>query len=615
MEDTGGDPPICYRCKRGPSYHGGQSAFSTGVPAIRPRTSRSTSDRSRSSRLCSRLWKARKTHHLTLTLGESPLRPLRALLQNLSAPPPPPLPLPPPLRPSHAKDTAVALRTEPHRGSPLKVDYDEEDISDALIADPLQELFGIHTYKGENTLQDEQRKPRTPVRYFASVPAELTPPPVRSTSMSSRGTTSPPEPADAKPADEVKSANPEPEWVLPRLPRSATSGIIRGLSPIEAGAARAIPAAAPTTTPRISTDPRVTKTTYSTTMGTPPEKIDAPDDNTSENKGPRDNFGASTSPLVFGATATTGTGEAILHNRDPDYGAGLPPTAGSSPMSAQEPLDRDAQAVTIHPASKGETPTLNITSTDYTTRPSPRTMRELPEHEVRATLQPLPPGWVLGQGFTEGLHPSTDVFDQDEHEQPDEAPQQSACEKGEKVGPEIGEDSPCDNGAADLPRHSWEGIHPDATASPAGPDSDGFSSASDEQAAEGEERDEPGDLPENNEGLSAVPEPTGGPPRLTAQQRSRLHELLRTRDSDGNLPFGLDRRMSDEEMWQTYRQGMKTNYRALRKRKRAEGTWHKDDHRGWGPAQSSAGPARVRQPLPRLRERSPLPRRKHTTSS
>ena len=161
-----------------------QSAFSTGVPAIRPRTSRSTSDRSRSSRLCSRLWKARKTHHLTLTLGESPLRPLRALLQNL----PPPFTPSPPTKAKPRQGHRSRTKDGAAQGKPPKFDYDEEDISDALIADPLQELFGIHTYKGENTLQDEQPKPRTPVRYFASAPAELTPPPVRSTSMSSRGT-------------------------------------------------------------------------------------------------------------------------------------------------------------------------------------------------------------------------------------------------------------------------------------------------------------------------------------------------------------------------------------------------------------------------------------------
>ena len=76
-------------------------------------------------------------------LGGTPLRPLRALLQDH----PPPPPHPPPLRPSHVNDIAAALRNPP------KDIQGEEDFLDALIMDPLQELFGIQTSKGKLPLK------------------------------------------------------------------------------------------------------------------------------------------------------------------------------------------------------------------------------------------------------------------------------------------------------------------------------------------------------------------------------------------------------------------------------------------------------------------------------
>ena len=112
----------------------------------------------------------------------------------------------------------------------------------------------------------------------------------------------------------------------------------------------------------------------------------------------------------------------------------------------------------------------------------------------------------------------------------------------------------------------------------------------------------------------------GVPTKLTAQQRARLHELLRTRGSEGRVPYGLDRCADDASMWAAYRQGMKAEYRALRKRKRAAGTWDKDDNRGWDPSQRREGQQRTyasreRQPLLRQRERSPLPRKRTAASS
>ena len=267
------------------------------------------------------------------------------------------------------------------------------------------------------------------------------------------------------------------------------------------------------------------------------------------------------------------------------------------------PTTTGAVETTIHGYGSGPE-----TGPRSTAGQSAGTMRELPDHDIRTILQPLPPGWVQGQGFAEGLHPTTDVFDQEE-EQHDGSPQRRACENGEAAGPEIGEVSPCDNGAGSLPQNLQEGTHPDA------PDSDDSSSACDEQVAMQAEGEEQGDTPRDNGGHSGIPEPAGEPFKLTAQQRARLHELLRTRDPGGGLPYGLDRCTTDEGMWQAYRKGMKESYRALRKRKRADGTWRIDDNRGWGPVQRSDGPSREREPLPRRRERSPLPRRRAASSS
>ena len=127
---------------------------------------------------------------------------------------------------------------------------------------------------------------------------------------------------------------------------------------------------------------------------------------------------------------------------------------------------------------------------------------------------------------------------------------------------------------------------------------------------------ETGEDPKACDNREAVPEPAGLPSRLTAQQKARLLELLRTRDQDGKVPFGLDQYNHDESMWRAYRSGMKASYRAQRKRKRADGTWDKDDHRGWGQPiarSGSAGPPGDREP-PR-RERSPLPRRRSSSWS
>ncbi|CAE7263615.1 eprA1 [Symbiodinium microadriaticum] len=185
-----------------------------------------------------------------------------------------------------------------------------------------------------------------------------------------------------------------------------------------------------------------------------------------------------------------------------------------------------------------------------------------------------------GQGFTKGLHPSADVFE-DEEEQPDGAPQQSACDKGDEATecdpavPELGDDSPCENRAMGSPPYSHGDVDPEAPTSPVCSENDGTSPASEEYKLGEEDGEEQGDVPVacDKEGLNRVPEPVGEPSKLTAQQRPRLHELLRTRDSEGRVPYGLDRYADDDAMWAAYRQGMKASYRAHRKRKRADGTW------------------------------------------
>ena len=109
------------------------------------------------------------------------------------------------------------------------------------------------------------------------------------------------------------------------------------------------------------------------------------------------------------------------------------------------------------------------------------------------------------------------------------------------------------------------------------PDDDSPSSTSGEQAITQEGHEAHEDTSRYNSGPGGIPEPRGEPSKLTSQQRVRLHELLRSGDLEG-----LDRSASDEDLWRAYRK-KKSDHRALRKRKRADGTWRKDDGRGWPP--------------------------------
>ena len=288
-----------------------------------------------------------------------------------------------------------------------------------------------------------------------------------------------------------------------------------------------------------------------------------------------------------------------------------------------------------------------------------RSACEPPGQDVRAFLELLPPGWVQNQGFTKGLHPSADVFDdchnedygtnqdddmaqlvnaartegsadkdqrgtprshsrsQDDAEQQECALQHSACDnrgdtaKGDPAVLELGGEPLCENRAPASPRsppRSHGEADPEAPTSPASP-------GHEEDDDDGNPRQAEAPLPEDAAAPApdevGVPEPAGPPPRLSEAQRARPHQLLGQRDADGRVVYNLDQYRTDQERWDAYRRAACEEYRAYRKRKRADGTWEKDDHR-WRPSHS--GPVlRVppeRPPLPRSRDRSPLPRRR-----
>ena len=90
--------------------------------------------------------------------------------------------------------------------------------------------------------------------------------------------------------------------------------------------------------------------------------------------------------------------------------------------------------------------------------------------------------------------------------------------------------------AASSSRHfAGEGYHPADRGEP--------------RAESREERHECADS--DGQGMSTpVPaSPEGPPPTMTDQQRARLHQPLRERDDEWNIPFGLDRYSTDEEKW------------------------------------------------------------------
>ena len=131
---------------------------------------------------------------------------------------------------------------------------DDDVVSNDLLEDPLQQLFGISG-------TERRRSPpmRTPIRALASPPAALTPPPLAPKSEpSTPSSSSKPSPSTTMqttiPTEKEGPRPTEPEWVLPSLASTKQGRIIRGISPLEAGAARAIPAPAVKATPHAASE-------------------------------------------------------------------------------------------------------------------------------------------------------------------------------------------------------------------------------------------------------------------------------------------------------------------------------------------------------------------------
>ena len=445
---------------------------------------------------------------------------------------PPPSP-PPTEAQAHRRHQEAGQHTHGLGNDPLNHHGDTDDLTEDILADPLQELFGIGGGTGETPPKPRDR--RTPVRAFASPPADLVPPPPVPKQTLTAGNA--PEPATcSRPSPtssttttlEVKekpaeaATTPEPEWVLPP-PVRPKSRIIRGLSPIEAGAAPAIPAYTP---------PSLT-----TTRTAVPAQI--PD-----------------------ATETEYTGEG-------------PQTSGVEEEACNDDNDLD---------------------------------QDMSQQSVWALLQPLPPGWHKDFNFSQGLHPYIDVFEDPLEEQP--------------LCPDVKGELPCGTSDSYDHRGTQACEKGDVQPQPDGvPHSDPPSSPGPESMQEEENDEEQGNPPSGCENGAAgeVPSPAGTPSQITAQQKARLHALLRERDPEGRVPYNLDQYVGDAAKWTAYRSAMKAQYRALRKRSRAAGTWSKDDHRGWGPSQRFGQPredshARGSEAPSshRRRDRSPLPRRRVT---
>ena len=334
MAGIGGDPQICYRCQKGPSYHGGHQRQDPKclLHGCTSTKAKDIQEDLKQRQIEQAVLKALEDSHnvqpnpdakgvTSSTTTSSSTRP---------SPPPPPPPSATEVKPRQRRRRRT--KAEASQSRPPKDVNDEEDLPDALIADPLNELFGIHTNKGEIPPGADQRSPRTPVRYFASPPAELTPPPLPVTSSSSYS----PVQNTSKLTEDTSAPKPKPEWVLPQLSKAKTSRIIRGLDPIEAGAARAIPTTSATTpstpTERLKTHLQATVTTRDATAGTSPDTTNPFADDKDNNQGLQDNLEAGSFSSTLGAATTTmNTSDAVLHSREPQHDACLPSSDGECP--------------------------------------------------------------------------------------------------------------------------------------------------------------------------------------------------------------------------------------------------------------------------------------------
>ena len=141
------------------------------------------------------------------------------------------------LAPPVIHTTSKGKPPEPSQSSPTKASLEPEDENNAFIDDPLYDLFGIlgPTGKAAPPAALIPPSPYTTSKGKPSEPSQSSRPCPSPTSTSLRST----DIVERKQEPDLKV---EPEWTLPPTKTSRTSGVIRGLSPIEAGAARAIPA-------------------------------------------------------------------------------------------------------------------------------------------------------------------------------------------------------------------------------------------------------------------------------------------------------------------------------------------------------------------------------------
>ena len=160
-------------------------------------------------------------------------------------------------------------------------------------------------------------------------------------------------------------------------------------------------------------------------------------------------------------------------------------------------------------------------------------------------------------------------------DQDNETSQREACDKGRETSPGFhkGKTPPCEKSREECPDAAIDG-HDDDSSSSTTRDN---ALHDDYEALDAEDPQYPG----------GVPEPRGEPPKLTVQQRTRLHQLLRSGGLTDTLQLRGEATTSDEDLWRAFRTHQREEYRALRKRKRAEGSWDKDNHRGWNPSSST----------------------------
>ena len=404
---------------------------------------------------------------------------------------------------------------------------DDDAVSNELLEDPLQQLFGISG-------TERRRSPplRTPMRALASPPAALTPPPLAPESKPSVPSSSskPGSPTStlARPPTEKESPPPrEPEWVLPSLEQGSSSStrrgrIIRGISPLEAGAARAIPAPAVKATPNAASE----------LLGDPCQ------------------------PRLPDSALPDRPGEPRR------YDSALPLHQWESSQQSQQPQLQSGRDSSGEQTDQGITPMQDGAS-----------VLDGADVDIRVLLEPLPPGWHTSGNFEWGLHPSLDVFEDDSKQPGDNSPEldynpdaldsigawekctdpepphttaseckvqpmTSGTDPEQPIKDEVdfsregspappGNTEACDNGVAlpvlpPSPTAATETLADIAGAIPDHPMS---------PHSEASEVDNTGENP---------PSPTGPPPSLSAQQRARLHALLQQRDEWGQAPYNLD---------------------------------------------------------------------------